>query len=244
MTARASDNPALTTEALVACEDVRRSYGRGAGVRAALSGVSLTIARGEFVAIVGASGSGKSTLLSVLGGLDRGYEGRLSLFGRAVEPMSDRELSLLRRGRIGFVFQAFHLLPHLDALANVTTPALFGPRVPDADDRARAALARVGIADRAHDLPETLSGGQRQRVALARALLLRPDLLLCDEPTGNLDAETGAQVIDLFRELSTQDGVTIVVVTHEPRLAAAASRTIQIADGRIAGESASAQGVA
>jgi len=190
------------------------------------------------VAILGPSGSGKSTLLGIVGGLDRDYEGRVELFDRNLARMPDAELARLRGSRIGFVFQAFHLLPHLTVLDNVLAPALFDPSGEDLSRRALEVLDRLGLADRAGDLPVQLSGGQRQRVAIARALLHRPALLLCDEPTGNLDAETGAQTIALFRELFAEGGLTIVAVTHEERLASIATRTIRLRDGRIAGEEA------
>jgi putative ABC transport system ATP-binding protein len=221
---------------LVRAEDLRKSYGDAKAARAVLEGVSLSVQKGEFLAILGPSGSGKSTLLGILGGLDRVYQGRVELFGKDVAKLDDRALAHLRNRSIGFIFQAFHLLGHLRVIDNVLAPALFDTRdaVPvDREARALAVLDRLGLKDRAFDRPAELSGGQRQRVAIARALFQKPELLLCDEPTGNLDAETGAQTIELFRELHTQDGITLVAVTHEERLAEAATRTLHIRSGRI-----------
>ena len=194
--------------------------------------VSFEIARGEFVAIEGQSGSGKSTLLHILGGLDRDYEGEASVLGFRLRDLDDPQLSSLRHLSIGFVFQSFNLLPGLTAMANVLLPDAFGEGVPDAARRAREALGRVGLADKANVRPSALSGGERQRVAIARALLARPPQLLADEPTGNLDAQTGEGVIALFRELQ-QDGMTLLVVTHEGRVSRAASRVLQLREGQI-----------
>jgi putative ABC transport system ATP-binding protein len=211
-----------------------KHYGDGPARRAALEGVTLSIEEGELCAVLGPSGSGKSTLLAVIGGLDRDFTGDVEVLGATLQKLSDRELSRLRGEHVGFVFQAFHLLPHLSVLDNVLAPALFAPRDAGLPARARALLDRLGLADRAGDTPARLSGGQRQRVAIARALLLRPRLLLCDEPTGNLDAETGARTIELFRDLHREGGLTVVAVTHEDRLAEAATRTLRIRDGVIA----------
>jgi putative ABC transport system ATP-binding protein len=215
-------------------EGLTKHYGEGPARRAALSGVTLTVDEGELLAVLGPSGSGKSTLLGVLGGLDRAYEGRVEVFGRDLRQLGDRELSRFRGESIGFVFQAFHLLAHLTVLDNVLAPALFTPDFADLRPRALSLLDRLGIADRAADTPAQLSGGQRQRVAIARALLCRPRLLLCDEPTGNLDVETGASAIALFRDLHREGGLTVIAVTHEERLAVAATRVVKIRDGKIA----------
>lgn len=219
----------------IQAERVTRVHDAGKGTRHALSDVDFAAKGGEFVAVLGPSGSGKSTLLSIIGGLDRAYKGKVLLWGEDIGTMSDTRLARLRGERIGFVFQHFHLLPHLSVLENVTTPALFDPNArEDADvQRAKELLDRLGLADRTTDTPAELSGGQRQRVAIARALLRRPKLLLCDEPTGNLDADTGAQTIALFEELHRQDGLTIVAVTHEERLARVASRVVHLRNGRI-----------
>ena len=214
-------------------QGLRRLYEEGPSRRAALDGISLEIPQKSFVAVVGPSGSGKSTLLSVMGALDRGYEGQVEVLGRDLRRLSERELGRLRNDSIGFVFQSFHLLPHLNVLENVASPALFAPSRQGAEASARQALARVGLADRAADRPQHLSGGQRQRVALARALLRSPAILLCDEPTGNLDSRTGAEVIDLLEKLHAEEGKTVIVVTHEERLARRARRRIELADGKV-----------
>jgi putative ABC transport system ATP-binding protein len=223
------------TSGLIRTEGLTKHYGDGPARRAALDGVALSIDAGELVAVLGPSGSGKSTLLAVLGGLDRDYQGQVRVFGEDLRALGDRALSRLRGERIGFVFQAFHLLPHLTVLDNVLAPALFAAAgaALELPARARALLDRLGLADRAGDTPARLSGGQRQRVAIARALLRRPALLLCDEPTGNLDAETGARTIELFRDLHREGGLTVVAVTHEERLAQVATRTLSLRDGRL-----------
>jgi putative ABC transport system ATP-binding protein len=220
----------------IRAEHLTRVHDAGKGTRHALSDVDFTVSSGEFVAVLGPSGSGKSTLLAVVGGLDRAYQGKVFLWGEDIGAMSDNRLARLRGKHIGFVFQHFHLLSHLTVLENVTTPALFDPEANEVQDvrRANELLERLGLADRTADTPAELSGGQRQRVAIARALLRKPKLLLCDEPTGNLDAETGAQTIALFEELYRQEGLTIVAVTHEERLARVASRVVRLRDGAVA----------
>jgi putative ABC transport system ATP-binding protein len=218
-------------------QGLRRLYQEGTSTRAALDGLSLEIPGGSFVAIVGPSGSGKSTLLSILGALDRGYEGQVAVFGRELKTLSERELGLLRNEQLGFMFQSFHLLPHLNVLENVASPALFARDSRGAQEAARQALARVGLADRAEDHPQHLSGGQRQRVALARALLRSPPILLCDEPTGNLDSRTGTEVISLLEKLHTEEGRTVIVVTHEERLAQRARRRVELVDGKVVHDS-------
>jgi putative ABC transport system ATP-binding protein len=223
------------TEVVVSARHIKKRYGAGKGVRAALDGVSLSVSKGEFVCVLGPSGCGKSTLLGIVGCLDRSFEGELALFGQDVGPLGDQRLAALRGARIGFVFQAFHLLGHLSALANVMAPALFARGEPREDLTARAEqlLAEVGLAGRGGDMPGTLSGGERQRVAIARALLMRPDLLLCDEPTGNLDLTTGKQVVDIFRRLHRQQRITILAVTHEQQLADAADRIVRLEAGKV-----------
>jgi putative ABC transport system ATP-binding protein len=215
---------------------LRRVYGEGAAGRAAVDGVDLSIERGSFVAISGPSGSGKTTLLTILGALDRGYQGRVAVFGHDLGAMPERELGRLRNDRMGFVFQSFHLLPHLSVLDNVLAPSLFAEGEQDARPAAQRALERVGLWSRAGDRPQHLSGGQRQRVALARALLRGPDALLCDEPTGNLDTRTGAEIIELLVSLQRDDGRTVVVVTHEERLSSRAQRRVELVDGRLVPE--------
>ena len=224
--------------ACVEAHNLRKIYGQGKGVRAALDGVSLEVSRGEFLAVLGPSGCGKSTLLGIVGGLDRQYEGELELFGRPTRMLKDGDLARMRGARIGFVFQAFHLLGHLSALDNVLAPALFAHDDELDKLRARGAelLAEVGLAGRGGDMPEQMSGGERQRVAIARALLREPELLLCDEPTGNLDLETGAQIVEIFGRLHRERDLTIVAVTHEKALAQAADRVMNLRAGKIVDE--------
>ena len=217
---------------VVAVSGLRKVYGDDGGGRAALDGVSLAVEKGELLVILGHSGSGKSTLLGIAGGLDRAYQGTVTLFGQDIATLSDRALARLRGQKLGFVFQAFHLLGHLSVLDNVLAPTLFDDGKMDRSARALEVLDHLGIKDRARDYPAQLSGGQRQRVAIARALLQSPEVLLCDEPTGNLDAETGERTIALFRDLH-KDGLTVIAVTHEERLASAATRVIRLKDGRI-----------
>ncbi|MCS6899362.1 MAG: ABC transporter ATP-binding protein [Myxococcales bacterium] len=214
-------------------QGLRRCYEEGPTRRAALDDLSLAIPQRSFMAVVGPSGSGKSTLLSVMGALDRGYEGKIEILGRDLRGMNERELGRLRNDFIGFVFQSFHLLPHLSVLENVASPALFAPSCRGAEEAARKALDRVGLLDRANDRPQHLSGGQRQRVALARALVRSPPILLCDEPTGNLDSRTGHEVIDLLERLHAEESRTIIVVTHEERLAQRARRRVELVDGKV-----------
>ena len=199
----------------------------------ALQGVDLHIGRNEYVALIGPSGSGKSTLMNLLGCLDTPSEGRYVLNGRDTSDMDDTELARVRNREIGFIFQSFHLLPRLSVLQNVMQPLVYRG-MPRAERQARAtrALARVGLADRMGHRPNQLSGGQRQRVAVARALVGEPSILLADEPTGNLDSKTSAEIMALFDELHAQ-GQTVVVVTHEPDIAAHCKRTIRVSDGRI-----------
>ncbi len=218
---------------VVECRAVSRVFTDGAERRVVLDQVSLTVQAGEMLAIVGASGSGKSTLLAALGGLDRDYTGEVRLFGRDLGHEPDAALSRFRGRSVGFVFQSFHLLPHLTAIENVLVPALFGEALADAERHAAEALARVGLEGREHDRTEALSGGQRQRVAIARALLARPPLLLCDEPTGNLDGETAAAILALFLELHRTGDTTFVIATHDEHIAKAASRAVVLREGRL-----------
>ncbi|MEU9333253.1 ABC transporter ATP-binding protein [Streptomyces sp. NPDC048290] len=214
---------------------VGRRYGGGGGGVAALDGVSLGFAPGTFTAVMGPSGSGKSTLLQCAAGLDRPTSGSVTLGGTELTGLSERRLTLLRRERVGFVFQAFNLLPSLTAEQNIALPLrLAGKRVPRA--RVREALARVGLADRARHRPGELSGGQQQRVALARALITRPEVLFADEPTGALDTRTGRVVLALLRALVDDEGQTVVMVTHDPVAAAVADRVVFLVDGRVDGE--------
>ncbi|MBI3201923.1 MAG: ABC transporter ATP-binding protein [Myxococcales bacterium] len=222
---------------MIVARGLTRTFGTGEAARRAVDDVSLSVEAGEVVLIFGPSGCGKSTLLALIGGLDRAFSGSLSLFGQEVAQLSDAALSRLRGEKIGFVFQAFHLLGHLSVIDNVMAPALFSSHdrhEPEVRARASQMLERVGLADRASSSPAELSGGQRQRVAIARALLHQPSLLLCDEPTGNLDRKTGEQIIELFAELHAELGTTIVIVTHEERISRLADRTLDMVDGKLA----------
>jgi len=222
---------------LIELTDVTRLYRLGETEVRALDGVSLTIGRGEFVAIMGSSGSGKSTLMNVCGGLDRPSHGRYRLEGVDLEVLSEPELARIRSSRIGFVFQSFNLLARTSALENVALPLYYAVSGPahraERIGRARAALAELGLAGREHSSPSQLSGGQQQRVAIARALINRPDILLADEPTGNLDTRTSHEIMQTLRRLNQEQGVTVVVVTHERDIAEYADRIITMRDGKI-----------
>jgi ABC-type lipoprotein export system ATPase subunit len=214
---------------------VRKRYRTARPDELALRDVDLEIAGGELAAIVGTSGSGKTTLLNLIGGLDRGYEGTVTVDGRDLGKMSDGELARFRNRHIGFVFQQFGLLEHLSAAENVMLPAHFlRGDSPVADPRARAveALTQLGLGHKVDEKPRNLSGGQKQRVAIARALFFKPKLLLCDEPTGSLDSTTGKQIIETFQALNAE-GYTVIIITHEQRVSEAARRVIHIEDGRI-----------
>ncbi len=217
---------------IVAVENVSRTYGDGAPVQA-LRDVTLTIDEGEWLAVIGPSGSGKSTLLNILGLLDRPSTGTYRLAGTETDPLSDRERAGLRSRAIGFVFQSFHLMAHRSVVENVMLADVYraGSRR-DRRDRAVAALDRVGLGHRAAYLPPLLSGGERQRAAIARAILGQPRLLLCDEPTGNLDSTTSSAILDLFGNMH-QDGLTIVMITHDAEVAGQAERQVSIIDGRL-----------
>ncbi len=212
---------------------VRKSYGSGKARQEVLRGVSLTIERGDLVALIGQSGSGKSTLLNLIGGLDRADSGVIRVDGQDYRTLDDRALSRLRNERIGFIFQQFHLLDHLDLVENVSLPGFFAAGNHLGSGPALEALDRVGLREYAVRHPNALSGGQKQRVAIARALYRRPTLLLCDEPTGNLDSETGREVIEFFQDLNRRDGTTLLIVTHEERVSRAAHRVLRIADGQL-----------
>ena len=219
---------------VVRVRDVTKSYGIGSANTQVLRGVNLDVEAGELVALVGQSGSGKSTLLNIIGGLDMPDAGEVEVLGIDTLKVGDGKRARLRNQSIGFVFQAFNLLDHLNVLGNVTIPAAFAKQPKkDIEERGRESLRRVGLSDFAHRHPGELSGGQKQRVAIARALFGSPKLLLCDEPTGNLDSETGKGVIDFFRELNDKDGVTLVIVTHERRVSSVAKRVIAMRDGNI-----------
>jgi putative ABC transport system ATP-binding protein len=231
VTGGAPDHP------LVRLRGVGRSYGSGAAEVHALRDVDLDIARGEFVAIMGPSGSGKSTVMNIIGCLDTPSRGEYLFDGVPVHTMSRNERALLRRYQFGFVFQGFNLLPRTSAQENVELPLLYrGAGAASRRETAVQALASVGLAGREHHTPGELSGGQQQRVAIARALVTNPTVLLADEPTGNLDSQRGREIMELLRNLNTGRGITIVMVTHEPDMAAYAGRVVRFVDGRIASD--------
>jgi putative ABC transport system ATP-binding protein len=224
-------------EVAISLRGLTKVFGSGETEVRALDAVDLEIGRGEMAAIMGPSGSGKSTLLHLIGALETPTSGTITLAGRHFEGLDDKQLTLLRREEIGFVFQFFNLLPALTAEENVLLPALIaGRRDREIRGRARALIERVGLAERAHHLPSELSGGEQQRVSIARALVMEPKLVLADEPTGNLDSRSEAQVLELLSELNRSEGHTIVIVTHDPSAAAIAARVVFLRDGRIAGE--------
>ena len=219
--------------AVIEVQDVSRSYVIGDIAVHALRGVSLEVQRGEYVAIMGASGSGKSTLMHILGCLDVPSSGHYRLGGIDVSTLDEDDLSDVRNRQIGFVFQSFNLIPRTRALANVELPLAYGG-LPRAERRPRAlqALRRVGLGDRVHHLPSEMSGGQQQRVAIARALVTKPSMILADEPTGNLDTRSTAEVLKIFERLH-DDGVTVVLITHEDEVAKHAERVVRLSDGEI-----------
>lgn len=218
---------------LLELENLTREFLVGEQTVHALNQVSLQIARGDYLSIMGPSGSGKSTLLHILGLLDRADSGHYRLDGQDVTDLSDQQQAKIRRDRIGFVFQFFHLVPRLTAIENVELPLLLaGVAVDERRQKAEAVMASVGLSDRADHRPDQLSGGQRQRVAIARATIMEPMLLLADEPTGNLDSKSGNEVIDIMEQLQ-QRGITLVVVTHDPELGRRAHRQLNMIDGRI-----------
>jgi len=219
---------------MVRCIDVRKSYTQGGNEIAALAGVSLEIPKGQFAIIMGPSGSGKSTLLHLMGGLDRPTSGDVLVNERSISAMTDDEVTLFRRTKIGFVFQFFNLMPSLTAVENVTLPLfLDGQAKASADARADLLLAKVGLEKRKQHLPEEMSGGEIQRLAIARALAFDPPILLADEPTGNLDSKTGETVLSLLRRINEEDGCTIVMVTHSKEAAEFGERIIHLRDGII-----------
>ena len=228
----------MDAKPILEVRDVTKHYRMGSEVVRALDGVSLTIRQGEYVAIMGASGSGKSTLLNILGCLDLPTSGEYFLGGQDVSRLSPSTLALVRGRRVGFVFQTFELLPRATALKNVELPLVYA-RVRNRRQRALEALGRVGLADRVYHRPNQLSGGQRQRVAIARALAQAPDILLADEPTGNLDSRTGHDILNLFDALN-REGQTIVLVTHDVNIAHRCGRIVRISDGKIVADETNA----
>ncbi len=222
--------------ALIELQDVRKTYHLGEVDVPVLNGVSLSVERGELVALMGASGSGKSTLMNILGCLDRPSSGRYWLDGQDVSELSPDQRAVVRNSRIGFVFQSFNLLPRTSAIENVIMPLSYSDQTvsdKEAWRRGIALLERVGLGDRVDHEPSQLSGGQQQRVAIARSLISRPSLLLADEPTGNLDSRTSREVLAMFQQLNDEEGITIVLVTHDPGVARHARRVIHIRDGVI-----------
>ncbi|NCQ53895.1 macrolide ABC transporter ATP-binding protein [Candidatus Saccharibacteria bacterium CG11_big_fil_rev_8_21_14_0_20_41_19] len=215
---------------IIITHNLQKSYQLGTQLIKVLDGISITINQGEFVALMGPSGSGKSTLMNLLGCLDSPTSGEYILEGVNIESKTDDELAEIKNQKIGFVFQTFNLLPKLTTLENVTLPSLYGPE--DETERAKIILKKVGLSDRLNHKPNELSGGQRQRVAIARALLMDPPIIFADEPTGNLDSKSGAEIIDIFQKLN-KDGKTIIMVTHDPSIAAHAQRIIHLKDGLI-----------
>ncbi len=220
--------------ALIRLEGVHKIYDLGEVQVHALRGVSLEILAGEFVAVMGASGSGKSTLMNILGCLDRPTRGHYYLDGNDVSQFSKVELARIRNRKLGFVFQQFNLLARTSALENVELPTIYAGTTPqEREQRARESLSRVGLADRAHHFPSQLSGGQQQRVAIARALVNRPTILLADEPTGNLDSRTSVEIMDILQRLNEEEGLTVVLVTHEQDIAQYAKRALDFRDGKL-----------
>ena len=216
--------------------DICKDYTQGKEPVRVLKNVNLTVERGDYIAIMGPSGSGKTTLMNLIGCLDVPTSGSYSLDGRDLRDLSDDELAEVRNKHIGFVFQSFHLMPKLDALDNVALPLLYGGvGLKERRARAEEALKAVGLEERIHFLPNQLSGGQCQRVAIARAMVGKPDILLADEPTGALDTKSGAQIMDIFRQLS-QGGMTILMITHEPSVARRADKIYYILDGELRSE--------
>ena len=223
------------SEPILRAQDLHKSYDLGRRLIEVLHGVSLEISEGEFLSLQGASGTGKSTLLHLLGGLDDPTSGEVFASGQSLSAMSSARLAKWRNDEVGFVFQSYHLLPEFDALENVLLPARMAhANRAESQNRAESLLERVGLAKRKHHLPAELSGGEQQRVALARALINQPQLLLADEPTGNLDSKTGGEVLDLLCELQAEANLTMIIATHDDKVAKRARRTVQLVDGLIA----------
>jgi putative ABC transport system ATP-binding protein len=219
-------------EPMIQCRGVSKSYRKGNNVVTPLEKLDLDVPRGEFLALMGPSGSGKTTLLNLLSGIDSPTEGSLVIAGRELAKLSRRELTKWRAAQVGYIFQLYHLVPVLTAFENVELPLLLSPiSKKERHIRVESALSLVGLADRMHHTPSELSGGQEQRVAIARALVANPSLLVADEPTGDLDRESATKILDLLRQLSREHGKTIVMVTHDPRAAEAADRTLHLEKG-------------
>lgn len=217
---------------ILVTENLKKYYGKEPNIVRALDGVSLSVEEGEFVAVVGTSGSGKSTLLNMMGGLDVPTEGEVIIAGKRLSGLNDERLTIFRRRRIGFVFQNYNLVPILNVYENIILPVSLDGERPD-EDYIRRVIRLLGIQEKLTDMPNNLSGGQQQRVAIARALATRPAILLCDEPTGNLDSKTSQDVLGLIRMSSRQFNQTVIMITHNEEIAQTADRIIRIEDGRI-----------
>jgi putative ABC transport system ATP-binding protein len=224
------------TEAVIVAENLVKTYRMGDVEVHALRGLTLSIQRGEVVAIVGPSGSGKSTLMNILGCLDRPTSGEYTLDGETVAGLGDDQLADIRNRKVGFVFQSFNLLSRQSALSNVELPLRYSGLTEGRKERARQSLVAVGLEDRIGHRPYELSGGQQQRVAIARALVNNPAIIMADEPTGNLDSKVGQEIIDLLLNLNRESGTTLIIVTHDPKVAAQAGRTIHVCDGIVDSE--------
>jgi putative ABC transport system ATP-binding protein len=226
-----ADNEDIMSESVIVAENLVKTYRMGDVEVNALRGLTVSIDRGEVVAIVGPSGSGKSTLMNILGCLDRPSSGEYTLDGETVAGLTDDQLADIRNRKVGFIFQSFNLLPRATALANVELPLRYSGKTEGRKERARQSLTEVGLEDRMTHRPYELSGGQQQRVAIARALVNDPAIIMADEPTGNLDSKVGQEIMDLLLNLNKQSGTTLIIVTHDPKIAAQTQRTIHIRDG-------------
>ena len=223
----------IAQKPIIQLKNVHKNYQMGESIVAAVDGVSLKINYGDFVAITGASGSGKSTMMNLVGALDLASKGNIYLDGENIETLEESELAQIRGRKIGFIFQSFNLVPTLNAKENIMLPMMFQDYSDEErNERAESLLAQVGLSPRKNHLPKELSGGERQRVAIARALANNPDVILADEPTGNLDSKTGKEIIEMFKKLNSQ-GKTIIMVTHDPEVAKQAKHIIRICDGKI-----------
>ena len=223
----------MASDCVICAEDLRKVYQMGQVEVHALAGVSLSIERGEVVAIMGPSGSGKSTLMNILGCLDLPSSGKYILDGEAVETLNDDQLADIRNRKVGFIFQSFNLLSRTSALGNVELPLRYAGKIQNRKERARAALDSVGLGDRISHRPTELSGGQQQRVAIARALVNNPAIIMADEPTGNLDSKVGKEILELLLSLNRDNGTTLIIITHDQTIAAQTQRIIRLRDGLV-----------